>query len=417
MPVYTIKDEQTGRTLDVRGDSPPTQEEAAALFAANPVPEARRTWTDTAVDALPMAGGMVGGVAGTVAGGPLGAVGGATLGGGAGEAAKQLVNRVRGAQAPQTSGDAALAIAGQGAVNGALEGVGQAAMPVLEKAGAAVYRGYLKPSLSRVNLPKAAQIVKTAIEENLPVTAAGLSRARELIGELNGKVNAILDNAAGKTISLTDIANDVRAWAKRMYDRPGRDPRDYEAVLKVADRIDPVPVRAGDLSVDLATGNTVKKDLQASAADKFGLPNTSAEVAGEKYASAATRKAIEAEAPAVGPLNMRESQLIDVARSLARATGRDANTQRLYGVRALVGGMVGGGEYARTRDPYSSAAIGLASSMALDPAVATRAAILAVKLGQHVPGTAVADVARAAVQAALEMQQQPQQGPQQATNQ
>lgn len=36
MPVYTITDTQTGRTLDVRGDSPPTEEEAAAIFAAQP---------------------------------------------------------------------------------------------------------------------------------------------------------------------------------------------------------------------------------------------------------------------------------------------------------------------------------------------------------------------------------------------
>jgi hypothetical protein len=34
VPTYTIRDPQTGRTLTVRGDSPPTEAEAAQLFAA-----------------------------------------------------------------------------------------------------------------------------------------------------------------------------------------------------------------------------------------------------------------------------------------------------------------------------------------------------------------------------------------------
>ena len=34
MPAYTIKDPQTGRTLKVRGDSPPTEKELDDIFAA-----------------------------------------------------------------------------------------------------------------------------------------------------------------------------------------------------------------------------------------------------------------------------------------------------------------------------------------------------------------------------------------------
>jgi hypothetical protein len=88
------------------------------------------SWTDAAVKALPAvgaaAGGIIGGIGGTVAGmgvgGVPGAAGGAGVGGAAGEAAKQLINRARGAQAPQTASDAALAIGKEGAIDAASTG-------------------------------------------------------------------------------------------------------------------------------------------------------------------------------------------------------------------------------------------------------------------------------------------------------
>src|SRR5580765_8442894 len=82
---------------------------------------APRTWTDTAVDALPAVGGMVGGALGSLSGIPTlglgavpGAITGATVLGGGGEAARQLINRVRGRDAPSTPTEAATSIGLQG---------------------------------------------------------------------------------------------------------------------------------------------------------------------------------------------------------------------------------------------------------------------------------------------------------------
>lgn len=407
------------KTLDAKGEP-----------IAEPAPAGPpRTWTDTAVDALPMVGGAVGGtvggIGGTVAGfgvgGVPGAIGGAALGGGAGEAARQLMNRVRGQAAPPTMGAAAADIGKEGALQGVMEGAGQAVMPVVGKVAESVYRGYLKPSLSRVNLPKATQIVKDAIQEAIPVTKGGLQRADELIGELNGKVNDILSQATGRTVDLGDMANQVRAWATRTFDRPGRDPRDLKAAMDVADRIDQHPSvnptslgnqMAGKTtaSVDMVTANQVKQDLQRSAADKFGVPTGSAETATEKAASGIMRRGIEAQVPEVGPLNARQSRLLDVARSVARATGREENKSPLIGVNTMISGAIGGEEYARTKNPAAAAAKALAVRLALTPAVATRAAIVASRLAEKIPGTAVADLARVAVQVASEAEQEPQGG-------
>lgn len=378
-----------------------------------------RTWTDVAVDALPAVGGalggIVGGIGGTVAGmgvgGVPGAIGGATLGGGAGEAMRQLVNRARGVEAPDTPLEAAKDIGVAGAVNGALEGVGATVGPAIAKGAKAVYRGFLKPSLSARLGPKAGQIVETAIRESLPVTESGAAHAEALIKELNAEVDDVLANTTG-TVDLGAVANRLRQWAQSQYNRPGRAASDLEAAMEVANRIDNHPSMAAQIplapnnTISAAAANQVKRDVQAGAATAYGV-KSGAEKSAEKQGARMLRQDIEAVAPEVGALNARESQLIDAARALRSATGRESNRNAMFGVPTVLAGAAGGGEYARTGDPVQATAMALALRTGMHPAVATRAAILAAKLGAKMPGQAPAAIARAAVQAISEAQQQP----------
>src|SRR6185503_5987976 len=78
VPDYTIRDPRTGRTVTLRGESPPSEVELEDVFAKLPplpattAPAAQaapqRTWTDTAVDALPAVGGALGGIVGEIGG-------------------------------------------------------------------------------------------------------------------------------------------------------------------------------------------------------------------------------------------------------------------------------------------------------------------------------------------------------------
>ncbi len=140
-----------GKTQAFPADATDAEISAAlnAIPAANAasVPKAK-TWTDWAVDKIPAvgatAGGIIGGVAGAGAGGIGGVPGaavGAGLGGAAGEAAKQLINRARGAEAPQTATDAALAIGKEGAIDAATTGaVGAAGKALRPVAGTVLQR-------------------------------------------------------------------------------------------------------------------------------------------------------------------------------------------------------------------------------------------------------------------------------------
>jgi hypothetical protein len=124
------------------------------------------------------------------------------------------------------------------------------------------------------------------------------------------------------------------------------------------------------------------------------------------------RQAIEKEAPEVAGLNARESKLIDTARAINRAIGREGNQYKMHGTKALIGGMVGTEETARTGDPWSSAAKGLAVTLALQPGVASRAAIIASQLGR-MSGIAPASAARVALAVVQGQMNQSEQTPEQ----
>lgn len=179
-----------------------------------------RSWLDVAVDALPAAGGavggIVGGIGGTVAGlgvgGVPGAVGGAALGGGAGEAARQLINRFRGAEAPATPLQAATGIATEGGVQGASELAGAGLMKGASMAAHGLMDFAIRPAPTVAE--EFGDIAGTALKERLPVgrvlpaSARGSSIAREALRDASGETRGLLTAAeqAGTTFSPGAIA-------------------------------------------------------------------------------------------------------------------------------------------------------------------------------------------------------------------
>jgi hypothetical protein len=421
-----------------------------------PTPPASTSNLDRLASMLPTAGGMIGGATGGVPG--------AAIGGAAGEGYRKAVTSL--GQIPGAVRDVAsklLPIPGvpyepgataRGAVEGMASGAkdagiesalqavyelgGKAVSAGLSAGGRAVYRGYLKPSLSARLLPKAAEIVETGIREGLPVTDAGSAKATQLIGELQAEVQQILKDTPGE-VNLSDVANKVRAFAKRRYYIPGKPSADFDAAMKVADELDShgslprvpgAPVTEQTTSsildaqgqpmtstrqvpgeptvnpnVSLSKANDVKAGLDQSVGEaNFGIDRGATKTA-QKVARRGVRQAIEAQAPNVAPLNARESKLIDLANALQRATGREGNRNALYGVPTMAAAASGAAELSAGAGRYGAGAMALAVRMGLTPAVATKAAILAAKMGDQLPGTAVADVARIAVQTISQSQQ------------
>jgi hypothetical protein len=367
---------------------------------------------------MPTVGGAVGGMAGGIPGAAMGGAAGrgygelvkADLPGAVADVARNAVTQPRATAQGAFEGtmEALRPTATEGALQALTELAGRGATSLLSQGGRAVYRGFLKPSLSDRLLPKAKEIVETGIRESIPVTEAGAARVEKLTGELSAEVDRVLTAAKGD-VNLSDVADQVRAFAKRKYFMPGKPTADYEAAMKVADELDQHPSLANPMAPNspaMATptaANRIKRGLDETIGESnFGVERGATKTA-QKVARSTVRKSLETIAPEVGPLNAREGRLLDLGDALNRAVGREANRNQLFGVPSMMSGAAGATELL-AGNRFAAAAMTMATRMGLTPAVATRGAIYAAKLGDALPGTAVADVARMAMQLASEQQ-------------
>lgn len=368
-------------------------ETAAAPAAAPTTPG--RTWTDTAVDLLPAAGGVVGGVVGSLGGSVLGmgvggvpgAVGGATLGGGAGEAAKQLVNRMRGASAPASAGEAATQIGVQGGVQGAGELVGAGLVGAAGKASPWLMNRALNLTdrLSR-EFP---QLSSTMIEKALTVTQGGLAQARQLLSTAKSEANAALQtaHAAGATVPITAATDGLHTTLAKVMQSA-----DVEGGLATLASVERkigagraaalTPMEADALKTSLQTQS---KALYLASKMGQGPPNVTIKAHALADMAASLNNAIgdvttKAGAAGYRAANADAAEAIGAVRGITKGIRPGANLYQAMvrpGVGAVLGG-VGGAEVGGTK----GAALGALTVGALtSPAGMSRAAIALSKPG------------------------------------
>jgi hypothetical protein len=373
----------------------------------------------------------IGGTVGQIAAGPAGAF----AGGMTGERLKQYANAATGTEPLPGQLDASGRMLKEGAVQGGIALGSDLIGKGLQQGGEALYRSVLKPSLAAANIGNADEIVARAINEGFPITRGGEGRANALIGQLKNQVTKIQAASPDQT-DLHAVADELRQWATGKFYKPGVPSADFDAAMKVADNIDhhaslaqtvmkPVtrtvdtgivnesgqpmtrtvveqkPTTVYRRTVTQPEAQAVKSSLQNTGADASLLDSAATKQANEAGGHF-MRVAMEKATPAIAPLNARESQLIDTAQAINRAVQREANQYKtIQGTRGAIGAVLGGGEYQRSHDPWSAAAIGLGTMLALQPGTVSRVAIIASRLGRlsSIAPASAARIAYAAVQA------------------
>lgn len=384
MPKYQIE-LSDGRKFEVEADAEPTEQDVLGAIGGAPMAShdaaapAARTWTDTAVDALPTlggaAGGIIGGIGGTVAGmgvgGVPGAVGGAALGGGFGEAAKQLVNRARGMQAPGTMGEAAKDIGIQGGIQGAAElagaGIGKGAQYV----GGRLYSLALRPAAKLTN--SFGDVAAAGLEAGVPVSAGGAVKAAGLRAASSQAADQMVTNAAGAVVptsaatrGFTDVAKDA---AQRASLGMADDTADVWARASVLGQNYP-----GGIPVEVAQG--LKKSAQKAADTAFraqergGLVKT-VEAQLNKATATGLKAGIEGVVPGIAEQNAKTQTLIGLSKALGAANSRQ-NTMSKYLIPLAIGGASG---------HTSGIAAGAATAALMNPQVMSQAGIAADRIG------------------------------------
>lgn len=346
MPKYQISDGT--RSFIIEGPAPPSQAVIAQLVAklppqqaapaSEPEPVDESSWTDTAVNLLPAAGGALGGIVGGVGGtafgvgvgGVPGAMGGAALGGAAGEAAKQLINRVRGEDAPDTSGEAAQAIGGQAVTQGVVEGLGHGASRVVAGVGKAMVENAVRPTIT--HLRSFPEVMNTIIKHRLPVGAGLFNRmkgsaiATQKLGEAAGVTRELLAKAgeSGTRFSPMEIARPVVDLVDDITKQPLGESEQKAVKAMLTEFFERHP---GPLTPDAV--KDLKQAAQAIAqpiyrAVEKGMPVTADQQIRARFAGALGKGAKEnlETIPGVQASEKGVKELIGAKRALTQAEGR-----------------------------------------------------------------------------------------------
>lgn len=433
MPTYTVKDPQTGKTVKLTGDSPPTEAELTEIFASvkpsttpttpatSPAPaptglkasirermltnlgvppnadlasilkagEAKdRERTSAGVSAMPSVGGLIGGMAGGIPG--------AAVGGIVGEAVREVADP---SQRPATIGQQAVAIGKEGGKQAVFQGAGQG----MAWAGGKLAKWLMNRATTRVTAKLAQdfpELSDTLIDKALTVSQGGYGKAQGLLKMAKVKATAALTAADAKGVSLPveltpELADSLKTALIEHAVKSGKLPVPSNAPLSVATERLPVAMKATLAQIDnAANGGTFT--LTAKQADLFKTqlqresralyfnriaPNGPKAMAAEATVKAefASRlnDAIDALASGYKAANAEAQPLIGAVRGIKQAIRPSGNLYQAM-VRPGVGAIIGGTAGQRQGHPIAGAVAGAALTA---PANMSR---LAISLGNPV---------------------------------
>lgn len=262
-------------------------------------------------------------------------------------------------------------IAGGEAVRGILGG-----QSLSEK----LYGSALKASPAKYNPEKRGEIIRTGIEERIPVSRGGYDKAWKKIENLNSEIDKVLKPAVreGKFVDPLPIAE--RAYDKTRGKFNTVSPTsDYRAIdSAVNDFLN----YHGDKNIPIGEAHELKKNTYARLKDKAyaGEDLKTANVETQKALARGLKEDIAALVPEVDPLNRRESRILKLQEALEPAVGRTENWNPLSlpsAAMAGAGGSVAGG---------AGATLGfLAGQLSKNPTVLSNAAFALDSMGKPHP--------------------------------
>lgn len=348
-------------------------------------PKDERTWTDTAVDLLPTAGAMAGGILG-MAGGPVGAAAGAGIGGAGGEGWRRVIQGIQGRRnlAQDTPASAARDIAIEGGKQAALEAAGGLVGKGLQKVGAATYRGLLKPSKAVRDSFGGDDVVQTLIKERIPISDKGLAKVTGRLGDSRAAALKLVDEAdpTSTLVRPEEVIREFRPVVSTLRKRA--DIGDANELAKAGERgkrlVKTMDRGAG---VGARRAQMLKEEAQDAASGAYRMRDRggAAQVGAEGLLSEATakglRKAVESRVPGVAAQNQRTQALLGGTRALEDALERGGNNLTIGGARDLIAAGIGGS----LAGPAGLSA-GILTRLLSSPSTGSRAAIAADRLGR-----------------------------------
>jgi hypothetical protein len=211
MPTYKVKDPETGKTVSLTGDSPPTEQELNDVFSKivgnsdsqsleqpkQPESNIRETISKIARPTLEIGGGIVGAsIAAPTT--PIGQAAAGALGMAGGKAAADLLDRIIGVKEPLPDMKSAV-----------------------KEAGADVQRGMLLELTSRAGqlaLSKGVNVAREFLKENAPKVSQALTGVnKNYFSRVANKPSTVLPEMLGGPKSLESAGQGIEAAENRSF--------------------------------------------------------------------------------------------------------------------------------------------------------------------------------------------------------
>ena len=165
-------------------------------------------------------------------------------------------------------------------------------------------RSALKPSSKAIRSGEADRAVETLLKEGANVTSGGAAKLRTMIDALDDKVSKAIEMSSA-SVKKSHAADAIKGTLQRFREQatPGAD---VKAIKKVWDEFNQ---RLGDL-IPVQQAQAIKRGTYRVLADKYGEIG-SASTEAQKAIARGLKEGIEEAEPVVGPLNKRQSELIN----------------------------------------------------------------------------------------------------------
>ncbi len=377
MPIYKVTDPDSGTTLKLTGDSPPTETELIEIFSKAggkaPIPTKKVQPSDPEwAGKYPNLYGAYGagralvraGIEG--AGTTLGAAGGAfipvpgtsLLGAGLGYAgskriADALLNEPTDLSARGMGMDVALGAAFQGAGSliGKIPGVRRILSPEVaaigpEKTVGAEALNKMAYSVAEKTMkvpPSVKQEVRetainTMLAEKVPLTKGGLNKVKGILGDLEDQMDSAIANSGNKNnlITTDSVLGPVGELRDKLLNtvNGGKLGKELDAVVKRFKK------QYGD-EITVEKAQEIKQNTNALLKKAYGsLQNVQTESVKQIVRGLKDRIAVEV--PEITGVNLRYSQLKTLETAMERSVNRTGNWDWLSLSAAVTGAVVGG---------------------------------------------------------------------------
>jgi hypothetical protein len=255
---------------------------------------------------------------------------------------------------------------------------------LLGKTPEGAYESALKPSTTLSDADRAA-MVKTGLENSIPVSRGGLETLSNRIDDLNNAIKGEIAKDPNRPISTVPAIRNLKSVRDQFSNQVTPQP-DLAEIQQVQNnfltnpKIAPQGAGPGPSSLPASEAQAMKTGTYRALGDKAYGELKGANIEAQKSLARGLKDEIATQFPEIGNLNAAESKLLDLQPALERAVARKGNHQ-LFGIGTPISAAA---TEALTGSGKLAAVAGVLKAVLDDPFVKSRLAI-AISKGGNIP--------------------------------